>query len=555
MPFRLRQLVIRILAVGPLATLPLVAHGQEDWLDGFPPVTAVAHGAYEELKVTAAGNKIVIDDDSVAVNLAGTFVVLREILQLKYDDEWWTSAERKERYRRLVASYMEAELTIGKGAAGRQGYIRGEPPVGAGLGCGNDMACYRRWFLVHLNANTSRAEYRERFLRRLFPCGDVARELNDQRQEATGGMDYTPSPAATLTIDPDLAGLAPAGCEAYGGDANANGLCDGWEAVPKPEATACEVDLLKVRRANDGGLTVSIGRNGVTAGAKVPLHVVRSATPVMDASARQVWLGVATVRNEGGSAALQASVPAGPALKPDPSRPYLLVDTTLPPSRGPVHCEQPLVKWLGRQLEPTPAGLHGPYPTLDSAIQQDQPSRKTLQLTERFEYGFVILRDWRLPAGGYYTTAPVSSSDPWYTLLKRQPLMNGQDYSASLTGSFEGSCEEAAEFVLVATVHSHPDPGWPRVDNFSMQDFQQAVELRRSRPRPRSENWGGNPHPTALDAIVMLNRHGGCVHTFYPAEGDQPFTDEELEQSPRDATEGARWKAFARRSPAGTCYR
>ncbi len=216
-----------------LALAPVTAGAQpgtSDWIDAFPSAAAVAQAAFEELKVTAARKNLdnTRDDDAIAINLAGTYVTLREIIYLKRLKEPGMSPARRARLDRLVASYQEAELTIGRGAAGRRGYITAGPP--SGFNC-RDIACYNRWFHLHLNASTSRAEYRERILNRLFPCGGLAAELDEVRQNSAGRLPYLPSPSVTGTIEDDYAGKAPAGCDADGGDGNKNGFCDGWEAA------------------------------------------------------------------------------------------------------------------------------------------------------------------------------------------------------------------------------------------------------------------------------------------------------------------------------------
>ena len=165
--------------------------GKSDWIDALPSRTAVAQAAFEELQVTAARKNFdnTRDDDAIAINLAGTYVTLREIIYLKRRKELGMSPVRRAKLDRIVASYLEAELTIGRAAAGRRGYITARPP--SGLDC-KDITCYRRWFELHLNASTSRAEYRQRILNRLFPCGDLAAELDDLRQKRPAGCRTCP---------------------------------------------------------------------------------------------------------------------------------------------------------------------------------------------------------------------------------------------------------------------------------------------------------------------------------------------------------------------------
>lgn len=330
----LGHLLLAVMALAPVSVGAQPAKG--DWIDAFPSVTAVAQAAFEELKVTAASRNLdnTGDDDAIAINLAGTYVTLREIIYLKRLREPGMSPARRAKLNGLVASYQEAELTIGRGAAGRRGYITAGPP--SGLNC-RDIACYNRWFHLHLNASTSRASYRERVLNRLFPCGGLAAELDDVRQNSTGRLPYLPSPSVTGTIDGDVAGKAPAGCDAYGGDGNKNGLCDDWETAfatsrgkkpggPEPCGT---LTLTKATTPDARGIEVEYTVDAEWIPQDVEFSVYRSARREPDSS-RPV-------------AERTHPIPASPAgtprtlrvvdtveLAPDANKPYVIVVARYP---------------------------------------------------------------------------------------------------------------------------------------------------------------------------------------------------------------------------------
>jgi hypothetical protein len=490
-----------------LANLPVVARAQSDWIDEFPSVTAVAHGAFQELKVTGEMSKIDMtsDHDSIAVNLAGTFAVLRQIMFLKYKAEQPIAEAREGKLRKLVAAYMEAELTIGRGAPTRRGYITREPGAG-GQGCRvQDRECYRRWFLAHFNANSGRAEYRERVLKRLFPCGDLAKELNDLRQANALKMPYFATPAVTLQIDPELAGLAPAGCNAYGGDANRNGLCDHWEipaATSSGSASAPEPTALRI--AEGGGLRVAFAKE-VRPGTTVALRVVRSDEPAIDAASPVLWCGIAVVEGAASAdAPPHAIVAKGTPIEPEESRPYLVVDTTSSHASNPAYCEQPLPKWLKRQLTGALQGLHGPYASADAAALS--VAQIALNITGQHECGLMIGLAMRVAKRGYYTTTPVcgESGDEF----------TGDDYKRSFEKAFETSCEEVSNFAVAATVHTHPKSPVAaidkRMDYFSMNDFSQAA-LQEAKE-------------SIFEKIYMISKLSRCVEAFVPKIGDRPFT-------------------------------
>jgi hypothetical protein len=547
--------------LGVLAALAQTqAQAQDsDWLAEFPTVTAVAHAAFAELAVTAKRGNVSLtsDDDSIAVNLAGTFVVLRQILVLKGNAEPDMSIERASKLRQLLAAYEEAELTIGQGATGRVGYIKRGPPTG--MGCGGDMECYRRWFQLHLNASSGRAEYRERLLRRLFPCGPLAKELDELRQAHATTVPYTPSPATTLRVDRKLEGLGPAGCDAYGGDAGQNGLCDDWEHVParvqsgsslaaSPNDARCAV-LTRVRSEDGGGLEVSIAKGTAAPDQQLRLRIVRAAEPptgeytglvscgtgTATSGPCVLWAGDAQIR-AGTAGSLYATIARGARLEPGASetRPVLVVQAESARSRKPVHCEQPLPTWLPRQ-KAVPSGLHGPYDDIEQALLNDVAGTLALQstgsgtelsvFTDRAEHGYLIVRDSRVgdrlsAKSGYYTTPPLHSSSQSVV----QPLFLPEDYYRSFQRAFAGSCEDPANFEVVATVHTHPEQlGAP--DNFSADDFNQAIGFLVW----QDYQFGlGNLLSAKLEKIALITKSDGLIRTFAPAPGDEPIAWWEL---------------------------
>ena len=507
----------------PLPSLAQTPSPPPDWIDEFPSVTEVAHAAFEEMKVTAAqkGFDNTGDDDAIAINLAGTFVVLRQIMLLKYNEKPPMAKDREEKLKELVASYLEAELTIGRGWAGRRGYITRGPP--SGMGC-RDEACYRRWFLLHLNASSGRAEYRERVLKRLFPCGTLANELNDLRQKHATTVPYMPSPATTLRIERELAGIGPAGCVAYGGDSRQNGLCSAWTPPPpsptaggsgafRTSSSACQVIVLtKVKKAKGGGLLVSIAPTSAKEGDIVTFSVSPSSKATPDGSPA-FWERPAKIVK--GSTDLRAVVAwdAGVHLTTDWLQPFLVVDTTSQRSQGPVHCEQPTRKWEDRHKQPVPNGLHGPYPDVDTAALADHASVIAMQRTGTAnlmgegapEYGFVILRDVRR-TGAYYTTPPRASTT---ATSAAAPQFGIADYKASMYSAFTSSCENIEDFDLAAPVHTHPAAtGRATPAGFSPSDFEQAVQFRAEL--------------RTFEKIVLLDKNDGHTYIFIPCPGDEP---------------------------------
>jgi hypothetical protein len=517
-----------------LSLLALDARAQADWIDAFPSVTTVAHAAFEELKVTSQRSTVDLsaDDDSIAVNLAGTLVVLRQIMFLKYNDEPPMLKEREDKLRKLVAAYMEAELTIGQGADTRRGYLTRQPPTGQGC---RDRECYRRWFELHLNASSGRAEYRARVLKRLFPCGSLAKDLNDLRQKHALTVPHMPSPAVTRTLEPEIAGIGPVGCTSYGGDANSNGLCEDWEntsagdkppvAVAAAASPSGGIRMTKLR--NDyttpgHGLRVSMARDSVMAGVGVCFRVLRADRPSLGAG-KELWHGVAGIESgTDASAPHYAVVAPGVEFEVDEKNPFLLVEVTSAPSYGAISCEQPMKTWQQRHLDPAPSGLHGPHRDIDAAMKDDAASLIALRLTSNVEISYLVVRNGRLPktVDSYYVTPPTRSTQG-FAGNAAQPKVPPDDYYRSFQSAFEKSCEDPTVFKVAALVHTHPKGVVGQLSNFSMDDFNQALDFVPARPMQFGE---GNLLDTELEQTVMLDAFDRCIRAFDPRQGGDRFS-------------------------------
>ncbi len=519
----------------------LAARAADDWIDELPTVTVVAHAVADQLKIDTAdwrfdvrGIALKDDDDLFAVYMVGTLVMLRQIILYKYQEEKSLSPEREAKLRCAVATYLEAELLIGQMVGKRRGYLTTAQKCG-------DMECYRRWFKLGVHG-VGGASFRRRILPRLFPRNeDRAAELDRLAQFNAARAPYMPSPALTREMEPEVAGLAPAGCSVYGGDGNRNGLCDDWE---NPEgssiAFSCGIVLEKVRMAANGGLWVTLAKGPITPGASAKFRVLRGENPAIDARAIEVWPrdgpGEAVILATEAEATLHAIVAKGADLTPDPKHPYLLVEITSSRASAPVHCEQPLKTWLMRQLKGIPSGLHGPYDTADLAVQPAGQVALAMTTTN-FENGFVILRNRGIAKGGYYTTAPTRSGT-----AGDKPVFQREDYWNSIATTFAASCEESSSFVLAATVHTHPEcrllnfpyscinmPGASN-DNFSMMDFNHAIGLI-SAP---TVSFGSRPEQVLdqqVEMIYMISAENRCIQKFEPKPDDKPFEKEDIEES------------------------
>jgi hypothetical protein len=251
---RLHRLIVGFFLLSAVPAFPA-----DDWIDELPTVTAVAHAVAQQLKIDTSdwnfdGRGIALkdDDDLFAVYMVGTLVLLRQIILYKYQEESSLTPERETKLRSVVAAYLEAELLVGQGVGMRRGYLTTAQKC-------RDVDCYRRWFKMGIH-NVGGASYRRRILPRLFPCyPERASELDRLAQSYATRAPYMPSPAVTLEMEPDLAGVVPAGCADYGGDGNRNGLCDDWQ---NPPPAACPA-IARDNQPQFSGGTVEAGNRWV----------------------------------------------------------------------------------------------------------------------------------------------------------------------------------------------------------------------------------------------------------------------------------------------------
>ena len=63
-------------------------------------------------------------EDFLAEDIVGTFVLLRWVMDMQSDKEWYTSEEWRKRMRGIEMGYMQVELAIGLGVGKRKGHIK-----------------------------------------------------------------------------------------------------------------------------------------------------------------------------------------------------------------------------------------------------------------------------------------------------------------------------------------------------------------------------------------------------------------------------------------------
>jgi hypothetical protein len=217
---------------------------------------------------------------------------------------------------------------------------------------------------------------------------------------------------------------------------------------------------------------------------------------------------------------------------------FTLAATTAPAAAAPGSgkCQEPSTQWPHQQ-----SGLHGPYTSVEDAMNRDAAGGLAFQWTDSAEYGYLIVRDRTQKSGGYYTTPPALSSQlpgPFIT-----PRVTQEDYERSLANAFAGSCANAENFYIAATVHTHPPPVLGEqllafIDNFSEPDFNQAIRATKV-PVPSagtapvcktltSAAAASSAAPSAFEKIVMIDKNDGKVRTFTAQSGDRVIPDDQI---------------------------
>jgi hypothetical protein len=216
---------------------------------------------------------------------------------------------------------------------------------------------------------------------------------------------------------------------------------------------------------------------------------------------------------------------------------------------APGKCQPPTTQWPDPQ-----SGLHGPYVSVEDAMQLDPAGGIAWALTAGAEYGFYIVRDQTQKSGGYYTTPPVQSSQPPGTLTT--PRVTVDDYNKSLAKAFIGSCANPKNFQIAATVHTHPQP-FPGetllgfIDNFSEPDFNQAIKAQKI-PVPPAGTFPvckAQPSPprSPFEKIVMINEHDGVVRTFTAQTDDSAIPDDQISSFSLIVRFNSLWNCYAKR--------
>jgi hypothetical protein len=539
-----------------IALALMVPSGQalaaEDWLDDMPSVPTVVEVVrrWTDLQI-GHSPQLANDPDFFPMRLMATFVLMRWVIEFQIETQGELSPERMGRARRITNDYMQAEYAIGLGTARRRGRVVNEcqkdgPNRADFRTFPSAEACHRYVTQKRISFIYPAYDWRNAIFPELF-C-DRAKAYLALMQENILTLPAPIRSPAVLGEMPDGGALLGARfCTPYGGDADSNGLCQDWESPREIAAarsgSACAAIVPdKVRLARGKGLVVTLAKNGVKLGAKASFRVSRSSGPSLDANAEPIWTGEANVAaGPTPDAPLQVVLGPGESFRLDPTtpdqdkgKPWLIVEVTSGGTSAPVSCGRPLpIAALSDAPTHQGIGLFGPYSNIGHAVFW--AGYKALVLTGKpGESGFVVLRrDAATDSFVFYATTPVPATVA--ASAGSQPLFLPDDYRASILGAFKDSCEEREHFTMSGEVHTHPSVmvQVPSNDNFSMQDFNEAIRMSRA---TQSDFGEGVVFPHSATRGMFLIPKGTLQVLMFVADpvNDQPFSKDEMECAVQD---------------------
>lgn len=523
---RMLQACGRWLCGASIALVLVAGHAAaaDDWLDDMPSVPTVVDVVRQSVdQQIRQYPQIAADPDFLPMRLIGTFVLLRWVMEFQIETQGSLSPERMKRMHGIANDYMQAEFAIGLGTARRNGMVKNQcqkdgPNRADFKQFPSAEACHRYVTQKIISNVYASFNWRNEIFPRIF-CDRAKVYLELMQKNILTLPAPTRSPAVVGQMPDGTAMLGMRFCDAYGGDANGNGLCEDWEkrlgdrdATAVAALTCGPIIMDKVRMAPGKGLAVTLAKNSGKLGATASFRVSRSSQPKIDADAQQVWAGDAQIQSGTTSEApMQVVLAQDAKLTPDQSRPYLLVEVTSGAAAAPVHCEQPIKNEDGRNRVPRSNGLHGGYDSIDDAMLRDDVTLIALQLMgagfNTAETGFLVIRDARVRPGGkgaYYTTPALrSSSEP----TVGRPTFLAVDYGRSFGDAFRTSCENIEDFGVVSIVHTHPDKSDVVEDNFSIPDFEILFDYRA--------------RGAALEKMFMISARDCRVRMFTPLPSDR----------------------------------
>lgn len=216
---------------------------EKDWLDEMPSVPAVVQAVREQVELVRQKNPALAkDEDFLAEDIVGTFVLLRWVMDFQSAKEWHMSDRRRERMRKIAMDYMQVELAIGLGVGKRKGHIKDNCDhkdsylnrLGQKMHA-TPVECYQHRFHVDLSNVYPSFDHRNAIFPLLF-CDRARYYLDLVRERILKAPSPNPKSAETLSLPDGVRPLGPAVCTHHGyeSDSNGNGLCDDWEKpLPK----------------------------------------------------------------------------------------------------------------------------------------------------------------------------------------------------------------------------------------------------------------------------------------------------------------------------------
>jgi hypothetical protein len=279
------------LAAMAAAWLAAPTQAAADWLDEMPSVAEVAAVIDREYAQTS-------NQSTVAINTAAALILLRQLLEYRLAEDAGLSPQRRAEVRAIEDAYLRAELAIGRQPGSRRGAlspaeVRRFYESRRYQACAT-ADCYRYWVLFQLEFWNA-ANFRQRVLPLLFPCGSAADVLEIAARNAMSAPLVPYTPAASVGGDPTLLERlarntpAAAACSADGADLDGDGLCHDWEAQLRrvrtlPAAITCDMFALERATTSDAAsITLTFRTTSALANRPIRVTACRASAPTPEA--------------------------------------------------------------------------------------------------------------------------------------------------------------------------------------------------------------------------------------------------------------------------------
>ena len=494
----------RVVGVAALSIGLAPAWAADGWIDNMPTAMSVVQGVRAvTVPVIQQRGVSIVGKEHLPERVAGTFIGLRQLMQMYIVKEGPPSPQGAKALRDLTNDYMQVELAIGVALRNSKAYQEQcEAPRTYLNRRGQKMfastaECVRARLHSAVHGVFPSYDYRKALFRHLFCDSWIGvLEMMQQMMVITPSpvRQEDPSPADTLLMPNGVAAEGASICSKYGGDTNANGLCDDWENISTTAAgvyksadvCAARITLLRIKTPDAQTIRVDFSRSQGSGMPKATFKLERVDRQTNQRTEIGVTVAPQPVTGVPETVILRTT---GASLSPNTARPSWLQLTASVGGKdiGSIGCKQPIAmpsfKEFKAELEKGfGVPLFGPFDDLDQAAIAAEPvAREYATFAEHWswyppghkyrEVTSNLVRDQR--NGKYYVTSFKLGKFEG-TLYIKPGYIDSEDLLLSRTTTFDYSCERMEDFVFVGFFHTHP----PTDNTFSKCDQLAAFSYR-----------------------------------------------------------------------------